>query len=383
MRPQRLPYSRNGALDFAVCGRTTDDLRFRVLHGGKEVANLPIKELGDEAPEYDRPWTEPNVEPVLPPEAFPLADDYGEALLWLLGSSELSSRRWVFEQYDTLIGGDVVRGPARGSGIVRVGEEKALAFTSDVTPRYVAADPYEGGKQAVAEAFRNLSAVGAEPIAATDNLNFGNPEKPEIMGQLVAAIRGIGEACGALDMPIVSGNVSLYNETDGRAIKPTPTIGAVGLIADRTKVAGPDGMASDDVVFLVGTEGTHLGRSLYQWQVCQEERGAPPPVDLPTPKHGAAASCVAPSRPATPSPRTTCRTGGLAVALAEMCPGLGHRHEGRYGPRALRPRPLSSARIRAATSSRCARSGPPCSPRTRKPRARASGVSAVWAVIAS
>ena len=305
-------------LDFAVCGRTTDDLRFRVLHGGEEVANLPIKELGDEAPEYDRLWAEPIPDAPLTPDAFPVPDDYGEALLRLLGSPDIASRRWVFEQYDTLIGGDVLQGPGRGSGIVRVGGTKALAFTCDVTPRYCVADPHEGGKQAVAEAFRNLCAVGAEPIAATDNLNFGNPEKPEIMGQLVAAIRGIGEACEALDMPIVSGNVSLYNETDGQPIKPTPTIGGVGLLQDRSQTASPAGVRRGDVVFLVGTEGDHLGRSLYQREIVGEERGAPPPVDLYleawrgrfvrraiTSGYSVAAHDVS--------------DGGLAVTLAEMC----------------------------------------------------------------
>ena len=305
-------------LDFAVCGVTTDDLRFRVLSGGEEVANLPIKELGDEAPEYDRPWTEPTLQDVLPPEAFPVPDDYGEALLRLLGSPDLCSRRYVWEQYDTLIGGDVLRGPGRGSGIVRVGDEKALAFTSDVTPRYVFADPYEGGKQAVAEAHRNLCAVGAEPIAATDNLNFGNPEKPEIMGQLVAALRGIGEACEALDMPIVSGNVSLYNETHGEAIKPTPTIGAVGLIDDRAQTAGPGGMVAGDVVFLIGTEGTHLGQSLYQWQICSEERGAPPPVELYTEAwRGRFVRRAITSGYSIAAHDVS--DGGLAVTLAEMC----------------------------------------------------------------
>src|SRR5690606_26309272 len=190
-------------LDFAIVGKTTDDLRFRVLHQGQEVANLPIKELGDQAPEYDRPWIEPKK-----PEPLRAGDvrqaDVADALLKLLSSPDLSSRRWVWEQYDTLIQGNSLQRPGGDAGVVRVDGHptKALAFSSDVTPRYCEADPYEGGKQAVAECWRNLVATGAEPLAATDNLNFGNPERPEIMGQLVEAIRGIGDACRALDFPI-------------------------------------------------------------------------------------------------------------------------------------------------------------------------------------
>jgi phosphoribosylformylglycinamidine synthase len=190
-------------LDFAIVGKTTDDLRFRVLHQRQEVANLPIKELGDEAPEYDRPWVEPAKPAALASTDVPQAD-IADALLKMLGGPDLSSRRWVWEQYDTMIQGNSLQRPGGDAGVVRVEghESKALAFSSDVTPRYCEADPYEGGKQAVAECWRNLTATGALPLAATDNLNFGNPERPEIMGQLVHAIKGIGEACRALDFPV-------------------------------------------------------------------------------------------------------------------------------------------------------------------------------------
>ncbi|MGI9399940.1 MAG: phosphoribosylformylglycinamidine synthase subunit PurL, partial [Rhizobiaceae bacterium] len=198
-------------LDFAIVGKTTDDLRFRILHQGEEVANLPIKKLGDEAPEYDRPHVEPKSLPVLDANEVEAPEDYNHALLTLIGSPDLCSRHWVWEQYDTLIQANTLQIPGADAGIVRVEETgKALAFTSDVSPRYCEADPNEGGKQAVAECYRNLCAVGSKPLATTDNLNFGNPERPEIMGQLVSAIKGIGEACKALNMPIVSGNVSLY-----------------------------------------------------------------------------------------------------------------------------------------------------------------------------
>src|SRR6478735_6453383 len=252
-------------LDFATVGHTTDDLRFRVLWKGEEVANLPIKDLGDAAPEYDRPWTQPPVVTPLAENDIPQMD-IADALLRLVGGHHGSSRRWVYEQYDTLIQGNSLQLPGGDAGVIRVEGHatKALAFTSDVTPRYCEADPFEGGKQAVAECWRNLTATGAEPLAATDNLNFGNPERPEIMGQLVKAIEGIGEACRALDFPIVSGNVSLYNETNGQGILPTPTIGGVGLIGDWSKMARIGFAGEGQMIVLVGapaTWGSHLGQS--------------------------------------------------------------------------------------------------------------------------
>ena len=269
-------------LDFATVGVTTDDLRFRVFWRGEEVANLPIKDLGDAAPEYDRPWT-------VPAAPKPLGDipemDVADALLKLIGSPALSSRRWVYEQYDTWIQGNGLQLPGGDAGVIRVEGHptKALAFSSDVTPRYCEADPFEGGKQAVAECWRNLTAVGAEPIAATDNLNFGNPERPEIMGQLVHAIKGIGEACRALDFPIVSGNVSLYNETNGRGILPTPTIGGVGLLPDWSKMARIGFAGANHTILLIGgpaNRGSHLGQSIYLRDLFGRVDGPPPPVDL-------------------------------------------------------------------------------------------------------
>ena len=275
---------RKWGLDFAIVGRTTDDLRFRVIHQGEEVADLPIKDLGDQAPEYDRPWVEQEAPAPLAPGDVP-GMDVADALLKLLASPDLSSRRWVWEQYDTLIQGNSLQIPGGDAGVVRVDGHaaKALAFSSDVNPRYCEADPYEGGKQAVAECWRNLSATGAMPLAATDNLNFGNPERPEIMGQLVHAIKGIGEACRALDFPIVSGNVSLYNETSGQGILPTPTIGGVGLIDDRSRMARIGFAAEGEAVVLVGAPpawGTHLGQSALLRELFGRSEGAPPPVDL-------------------------------------------------------------------------------------------------------
>ena len=305
-------------LDFAEVGQTTDDLRFHVLRHGDEVANLPIKELGDEAPEYDRPWTKPPRLPVLDAEAVAAPADCGEALLQLIASPDLCSRRWVWEQYDYLVQGNTVQQPGGDAAIIRIdGTTKGLAACVDVTPRYVEADPFEGGKQAVAEVWRNLTVVGAEPLAITDNLNFGNPEKADVMGQLVAAIKGIGAACEALAFPVVSGNVSLYNETSGEAILPTPAIAGIGLLPDVTQSAGIALENDGDVILLAGALTGWLGQSMFLREIDGREDGAPPAVDLAAEKRngdavrnliraGQVAACHDIS------------DGGLIVALAEM-----------------------------------------------------------------
>ena len=326
---------RKWGLDFAVVGRTTDTLRFVVKHHGEVMADLPIKDLGDQAPEYDRPWVEPATRPVLAIADVPAPESYAVALLDLVGSPNLSSRRWVWEQYDHLIQGNTVQRPGGDAAVVRVerpqgGTPKGLAFTCDVTPRYVEADPYEGGKQAIAESWRNLSAVGALPIAVTDNLNFGNPERPEIMGQFVRALAGLGEACRALDMPIVSGNVSLYNETNGVAILPTPAIGAVGLMDDVSKTVGIAFAGDDHVVVLIGDTTGWMGQSSYLFELHGREDGAPPPVDLALEKK--TGDFV---RAAVVAGRLTAAhdlsDGGLLVGLAEMAVA------GRKGARILLP----------------------------------------------
>jgi phosphoribosylformylglycinamidine synthase len=265
-------------LDFAIVGKTTDTLRFVIKHEGEVKADLPIKQMGDEAPEYDRPWAEPPKLPLL--TNVPAPNDIAAAILKVMGSPDMCSRRWVWEQYDYLIQSNTAQIPGGDAGVVRIRGQKAIAVSTDVTPRYVEADPYEGGKQAVAECWRNLTAVGATPIAITDNLNFGNPERPEIMGQFVFAIKGIGEACRALDFPVVSGNVSLYNETNGRAILPTPAIGGIGLLTDLSKIATLAFKAADEAILLIGGHGSHLGQSMYLREVLGREEGAPPTVDL-------------------------------------------------------------------------------------------------------
>ncbi|WP_068085593.1 phosphoribosylformylglycinamidine synthase subunit PurL [Polycladidibacter stylochi] len=305
-------------LDFAICGITTDTLRFVIKHLGEVVADLPIKELGDEAPEYDRPWVQWPEPEAVDANAFKAPDDYKEALLQLIGGANGCSRRWVYEQYDTLIQSNSAQTPGGDAGVIRVdGTQKGLAFTVDVTPRYCQANPFEGGKQAVAEAYRNLCAVGALPLAVTDNLNFGNPEKPEIMGQFVGAIKGLGEACEALETPIVSGNVSLYNETFGEGIMPTPAIGAVGLLKNIDQRVGNCFTHEGQAVVLLGGHGSHLGQSQYATELLGQEEGAPPAVDLEKEKR--IGTFV---REAILQGRVGAvhdiSSGGLAVALAEM-----------------------------------------------------------------
>ena len=236
-------------LDAAIIGLTTDTGHLVLKHKGETVCDVPLAPLFDDAPLYDRPWTAPALQPRLSPADVPAPGDYAEAIIKLMSAPDMASKRWLWEQYDRHVMADTLEDSATGAdaGIVRVhGTRKALAVTSDCTPRYVQNDPYEGGKQAVAEAWRNLTAVGSDPIAITDNLNFGNPERPEIMGQIVRAIDGMAEACRVLDFPVVSGNVSLYNETNGAAIPPTPTVGGVGILADSRKRAAFSHMKAGD-----------------------------------------------------------------------------------------------------------------------------------------
>ncbi len=304
-------------LDFAIVGETIAEDRFLIMHNGECKADLPLSTLASSAPEYDRPWvaTEVNAEMDDVPNV-----DAIDGLKALISSVNYCSRQWVYEQYDQMVMADTARAPGLGSGVIRVhGTEKLLAFTSDVTPRYVKANPIEGGKQAVAEAYRNLTAVGATPLATTDNLNFGNPEKPEIMGQFVGAIQGIGEAVAALDVPIVSGNVSLYNETDGQAILPTPTIGAVGLISSEEKMIGRE-VRDGHVALVIGDTIGHLGQSALLAEVFNREDGDAPLVDLAAEKrngdfirdnHEWITAC------------TDLSDGGLALAAFEMAESAG------------------------------------------------------------
>ncbi len=354
-------------LDFAVIGRTTDDRRLRLMMHGKCWCDIPVPPLVNEAPLYDRPQG-PYPRPA-PLPALPIEKDMLGSLKKLLQCPDLASKRWIWEQYDSLVmgqtrfsqgiagtqsgfAGDAAvilippsppRGEGRGEGESQTpsvssknasppltltlspggrGNGKALALTCDVTPRYCQADPFEGGKQAVAESYRNLCAVGAAPLAVTNNLNFGNPEKPEIMTQFVRCLDGMGEACRALDYPIISGNVSLYNETSGRAILPTPAIGGVGVVADWKRACPLSFAAGGQALFVIGGTKGHLGQSLYLREIHGIEAGGAPPVDLALERlHGEFVRNLI-----SEGLVTACHDvsdGGLLVALAEMAMASG------------------------------------------------------------
>lgn len=325
LKPDRTEVARKifekWELDFAIIGHLTETGHIVVKHKGQVEADIPLDPLADQAPVYDRPATKPVPPQPLGPVHAPLSLE--ASLLKLVGSPDLASRAWVWNQYDSTVGGQTVRRPgAADAAIVKIADTSlALAITTDCTPRYCHADPKTGGAQAVAEAWRNITATGARPLAVTDNLNFGNPEKPEIMGQFIAAIEGMGEACRALDFPVVSGNVSLYNETrqpDGSAmaILPTPAIGALGVLDDVQKAVGL-GMQSEKAVVLVGETNGELGQSIWLREILGREDGAPPPVDLAAEKRngdfvrqeildGTVSACH------------DLADGGLLVAVAEM-----------------------------------------------------------------
>jgi phosphoribosylformylglycinamidine synthase subunit PurL len=303
-------------LDFAVIGITTDTKRLIVKHKGETVADMPITALSDEAPVYERPYDKRSPEKDSP--KFDPSKKLMNSLLKIVGSPDMCSRRWVWEQYDNTVMADTVQRPGGDAAVVRVhGSNKGLAITTDVSPRYCKADPFEGAKQAVAEAWRNINAVGARPLAVTDNLNFGNPQKPEIMGEIVSAVDGIGAACRALDFPVIGGNCSLYNETNGEGILPTPAIGAVGLMADVHRMATVALKRAGDTILLIGETKGHLGQSIFLREIQQMETGAAPPVDLAAEKKNGefVRKLIEDGRADTVHDVSD---GGILVALAEM-----------------------------------------------------------------
>ncbi len=316
-------------LSFATIGKITDTGNIVLKMHGETVCDMPIAPVSTDAPVYDRPYEikrsgfrdqDSGIPDSILPESRSLNPDH---LLKLLSCHDLASKRWIYEQYDSMVGNDTVARSGGDAAIVRVhGTGKALAITTDCTPRYCYADPVEGGKQAVAETWRNITAVGATPLAITNCLNFGNPQKPEIMGQIVGCLQGMGEACRALDYPIISGNVSLYNETNGNAILPTPAIGGVGILKDLGKRVGNSFAAAGEDIIVIGETKGHLGASLYLREILGREEGAPPPVDLKAEKangdfvrsliqNGKISACHDVS------------DGGLLVAIAEMTYGNG------------------------------------------------------------
>lgn len=305
-------------LDFSVIGITTDTHRLIIKHKGEVVADMPVGALSDAAPVYERPFVKRA--PYAGTPAYDKTRSVTAGLTKLISSPDLCSKAWVWEQYDTSVMADTVQHPGGDAAVVRVhGTNKALAMTADVKPRYCKANPFEGGKQAVVEAWRNLTAVGAVPLAVTDNLNFGNPEKPVIMGEIVSAIDGIGEACRALDFPVVSGNCSLYNETQGEGIDPTPTIGAVGLMTDVHKMATIGFKRTGDAILLIGDIKGHLGQSVYVREIeglAGAKAGACPPVDLSVEKKNG--DFVRTQIEFGLDTAHDLSDGGLAVALTEM-----------------------------------------------------------------
>ncbi len=268
-------------LDFAVIGEIAGDGNLTLSWKGDIVADIPTQPLADNSPEYDRPWIKTQAPATIDPNDVASPNDLGETLIKMIASANLSSRAWIWQQYDNQVMADTIQMPGGDAAVVRVhGTDKALAISTDCTPRYCYADPFEGGKQAVAETWRNITSVGATPLAITDCLNFGNPERPDIMGQFVGAIDGLREACSILEYPVVSGNVSLYNETNGTGIHPTPAIGGVGLMEDSSKMVKIAPKDEGDVIILVGESKGHIGCSQYLSIIEGREEGAPPPIDL-------------------------------------------------------------------------------------------------------
>jgi phosphoribosylformylglycinamidine synthase subunit PurL len=323
LKPQAMDKARaifeKWELDFAEIGRLTDTGHLVLKKNGRVEADMPVVPLVEKSPVYQRPYVPTKPQADIDPASVPAPSDLLMALRTLIGSPDLASRRWVWEQYDHLVMGHTAQRPGGDAAVVRLPDMngKALAITSDCTPRYCFADPKTGGAQAVVETWRNLTAVGATPLAITDNMNFGNPQRPEIMGQFVGCIEGMVEACKALDYPVISGNVSLYNETNGKGILPTPVIGGVGVIADAAKSVPVAFRQPGEVILLVGETKGHLGQSIFLRELHGREEGAPPPVDLAAEKRngdfirtqilaGSVTACH------------DCSDGGLLVAVAEM-----------------------------------------------------------------
>jgi len=382
LKPERQDLARaifeKWELDFAVIGHLTDTGRIVVHHRGAVEADIELAPLADQAPLYRRPYTTPaKPAPIAVPE-----DPVGilPALETLIGCPDLCSRAWIWNQYDSTVGGQTVKRPgAADAAIVRLEDsDRALALTTDCTPRYCAADPEAGGAQAVAEAWRNITATGATPLAVTDNLNFGNPEKPEIMGQIVAAIGGMAAACRALDFPVVSGNVSLYNETQGTAILPTPAIGGLGVIDPASRAVGLAISAGQDLVLLGDTAG-HLGQSLWLREIAGLETGARRRWTSP-PNAAPAISSAARFLPVASTPATTRPTAGYSSPWPKWRSLVAWAPHSQRQPTRSRPTPSGSVRTRHVIS-RPPQTPPACWPRRRHPTSRPGAWAAPAATI--
>ncbi|MGB0939138.1 MAG: phosphoribosylformylglycinamidine synthase subunit PurL [Candidatus Puniceispirillaceae bacterium] len=309
-------------LDFMPIGKVTDTQRLVLLKDSEIACDIPLAPLVDDAPEYDRPYRPEELQPVLSTAQLEKDIPLAEALQKMLSSADLSSRRWIYEQYDSDVMADTITGPGGNAAMVRIhNTDKGLAVCTDCTPRYVEADPFEGGKQAVCEAYRNISATGAKPLAVTNNLNFGNPEKQDIMAQIVGSVTGMGKACKALDTPVVSGNVSLYNETDGMAIQPCPVIGMIGIIDDWRCAIDAGLQEPGQALYVVGqsekTNDGWLGCSVYAREIAGREGGAPPSVDLEAEAKNGQLVREAIAKGLASSAQDI-SDGGLMIAMAEM-----------------------------------------------------------------
>lgn len=305
-------------LDFAVVGTLTDTGRLVLKHKGQVAADMPVAPLSEQMPEYARPWVPSPSRPMVDASSVPAPDDIAAALRTLISCPDVASKRWIYEQYDHMVMADTLQRPGGDAAVVRIhGSDRGLALVTDCTPRYCDADPKMGGAQAVAETWRNITAVGAKPLAITDCMNFGNPERPEIMGQFAGCIEGMAEACKALDFPVVSGNVSLYNDTGAVGVQPTPAIGGVGILDNLRVMQTIAIKAAGNALLLIGETKGHLGASLYLREIAQREDGAPPPVDLTAERRN---GDFVRHTILTGKPLAThdCSDGGLLIAVAEM-----------------------------------------------------------------
>jgi phosphoribosylformylglycinamidine synthase len=313
------------ALDAVAVGEVTDTGRAEIYWCGEKVVDIPVAPVSDEAPVYDRPRKAPSSPRGLPiPRPLPETPPE-EALLRLLGSPDLCSRRWITTQYDQTVRTNTVEGPGADGAVIRVkGTKRAVVMSLDVNPRWCHLDPYLGAMHAVAEGARNVACMGALPLAVTDCLNFGNPERPEVMWEFSRAVDGISEACRVLETPVVSGNVSFYNETQGEGIYPTPTIGMVGLLEDVERRLRPGFQREGEVILLLGETAGHLGGSAYLWILHGIEAAPPPPLDLARERALGDLLRDLAGRSLIRSAHD-CSDGGLLVAAAECC--LGRRRD--------------------------------------------------------
>ncbi len=333
-------------LNFMPIGQVTETGKLVLLKDGGIACDIQLDALVDDAPEYDRPQAEFVPHPFMESSAITSDAPISSILIKLIGTIDLASRRWIYEQYDSQVMADTVQGPGGDASLIRIhGSQRGLAMSTDCTPRYVEADPRNGGAQAVAEAYRNICAIGARPIAITNNLNFGNPEKPEIMMQMAQSVLGIGEAALAFDSPVVSGNVSLYNETEGRAIRPCPVVGMVGVIDNIAKAVGMAPTATGQTLIVIGQDENcndgWLGASLYARHLAGEPQAAPPPVALEN-ERKTGEFLQTQINAGTIIAAHDVSDGGLAVAIAEMCmaaelgativpPDIGNAHGWAFG----------------------------------------------------